>query len=207
MPKTAMANGSHAVIGTGRRSWMDGSTRRATRRFQPTKSPSGMPTAAASRKPCSTRRDEYSTAASQVPEYGESDLTGVPKIQRCQDCATCSGDGMMPSVTQCWWTAAVHSARNPSGRSAGHRRRTTLLVLAELDRRLPRRLGQEVVGVVLRDLAGDVARDDAVVGEELRDALDRLQRQRGVELGDPDGLGGHRLGQARLLGIDLRPAG
>ena len=53
-----------------------------------------------------------------------------------------------------------------------------LLLQAELLRRLAGRLGEEVVGVVLRDLARHVARDDAVVGEELRDALDRLQRQR-----------------------------
>jgi hypothetical protein len=68
MPKTAMAKGSHAVIGTGRSIWIDGSTARATARFQPMNIPSGMPSTAASRKPSSTRRVEWATFASQVPE-------------------------------------------------------------------------------------------------------------------------------------------
>ena len=58
MPNTAMEKGSQAVMGTGRRSWIDGSTTRATRRFQPMKSPRGMPTAAAMRNPSITRRAE-----------------------------------------------------------------------------------------------------------------------------------------------------
>ena len=58
MPKTAMANGSQAVMGIGRKSWIEGSTTRATNRFQPTKIPRGMATTAASRNPSRTRRPE-----------------------------------------------------------------------------------------------------------------------------------------------------
>ena len=68
MPKTAMAKGSHAVMGIGRSIWMDGSTARATARFQPMNTPSGIPSAAASRKPSITRRVECATFASHVPE-------------------------------------------------------------------------------------------------------------------------------------------
>src|SRR5262245_42606384 len=81
-----------------------------------------------------------------------------------------------------------------------------LLVGAELRRRFPGRPGEEVVRVVLADLARHVAGDHAVVGEELRDPLDRFERQHCVELGDADRLRGHVLGQARLLGVDLRRA-
>src|SRR5687768_16414824 len=213
MPNTAMAKGSQAVIGTGRRSWIVGSTTRFASRLQPMRRPSGMATSAARPKPCSTRREEYATLSSHVPEYGESIALVEPKIQVCQERSTCAGEGMMPSVTQRSSTAKCHSATSNAGstssRGAGTRLsnlRSGLLLQPELLRRLARRLGEEVVGVVLRDLAGDVARDHAVVGKELRDALDRLQRQGRVELRGADRLRRHVLRQAGLLGIDLGPA-
>src|SRR6185503_19980407 len=128
---------------------------------------------------------------------GDSIILVLPKIQVCQERTTCSGDGMTPSVIQRSVTAKCQSASSASGRTMNHgtdRRSFTprpirsrcspdaLLVLAELVRRLAGGLGQEIVGVMLADLARHVARDDAVVRQELGDALDRLKRQRGVEL-------------------------
>ncbi|MND01493.1 hypothetical protein D3C83_205070 [compost metagenome] len=63
-----MANGSQAVIGTGRSSWIVGSIARAANRLQPITSPSGIATSAARPNPCSTRREEYATLSSHVPE-------------------------------------------------------------------------------------------------------------------------------------------
>src|SRR6266511_272328 len=222
MPNTAIENGNQAVIGIGRRSWIEGSTRRATSRFQPMNSPSGIPMAAAIPNPSVTRRVECSTLATQVPEYGDSDRVGAPKIQRYHDCATCAGDGMMPSATHRAWTATVHTARKPSGSrmNQGTRRELTrrsqfgvragastdgLLSLAQLRGRLLGRPTEEIVGVVLRDLPRHVPRDDAVVGEEAADPLDRLERQRPVQARDPDRLGGDRLGETGLLRVDARP--
>src|SRR5688572_30927601 len=103
----------------------------------------------------------------------------LPKIQVCQERSTCAGEGMMPSVTHRSSTAKCHSATSNAGstssQGAGSRFKN-LLLDTELLRRLAGRLGEELVGVVLADLARDVARDDAVVGQELRDALDRLER-------------------------------
>src|SRR5688572_23042826 len=113
----------------------------------------------------------------------------LPKIQVCQERSTWAGDGMMPSVTQCSSTAKCHSASSNAGSTSNHgagSRFSNLLLQAQLLRRLAGRLGEEVVGVMLRDLAGDIAGDDAVVGKELGDALDRLQRQGRVELRGAD---------------------
>src|SRR5687767_14588490 len=179
MPNTAMAKGSQAVIGTGRRSWIVGSTTRFARRLQPMRRPSGMATSAASPKPCSTRREEYATLSSQVPEYGESIAVVEPKIQVCHERSTCIGDGMMPSATQRSSTAKCQSATSSAGSTSSHgagRRFSNLLLDTQLLRRPARRLGQELVGVMLVDLARHVARNDTVIGEELRDALDRLEQ-------------------------------
>src|SRR5688572_31931660 len=81
-----------------------------------------------------------------------------------------------------------------------------LLFYAELLRRLSGRLGEEIVRVVLRDLSRHVARDHAVVGEELRDALDRLERHDRVEARGANRLRRHVLRQPGLLRVDLRPA-
>src|SRR5687767_14092367 len=209
MPNTAMAKGSQAVIGTGRRSWIVGSTTRFASRLQPMRRPSGIATKAASPKPCSTRREEYATLSSHVPEYGESVALVEPKIQVCHERSSCAGDGMMPSVTRRSPTAKCHSATSSAGstssQGAGSRFKN-LLLDTELLRRLAGRLGEELVGVVLPDLARNVARDDAVVGQELRDALDRLKRHGRVEARRPDRFGRDVLRQARFLGVDLRPA-
>src|SRR5713101_7279463 len=97
---------------------------------------------------------------------------------------------MIPGATHCRATATCQRSSSASGRSAnqGPRRDTPdrLLVLAQLRGRLPGGLAQELVRVVLRDLARHVARDDAVVGEELGDARDRGERQGRVEPGDAD---------------------
>src|SRR5687768_3547044 len=209
MPNTAMAKGSQAVIGTGRRSWIVGSTTRFASRLQPMRRPSGMATSAARPKPCSTRREEYATLSSHVPEYGESIALVEPKIQVCQERSTCAGDGTMPSVTQRSSTAKCHSASSNAGSTSSQgagSRFNDLLLYPELLRRLAGRLGQEVVGVVLADLARHVARDDAVVGQELGDALDRLERHHRVEARGADRFRGHVLRQAGFLGVDLRPA-
>src|SRR5688572_27523289 len=100
---------------------------------------------------------------------------------------------MMPAVTHCCVTATCQSTSSAAGssRNQGVRncvRVTGLLLEAELLRGLAGCLGQELVGVVLRHLARHVARDYAVVRQELGDALDRLQRQRRVEPGDADRL-------------------
>src|SRR5262245_22541531 len=109
------------------------------------------------------------------------------------------GEGTIPSVTQWRSTAIVHSASRAKGsrmnqgtrhavRSPpGTRARplscgtagvaTALLVLAQLGGRFPRGLAQELVGVRLGHVRRHVAGDDAVVGEVLADALDRLQGQ------------------------------
>src|SRR6185369_11286651 len=95
----------------------------------------------------------------------------LPKIQVCQERTTRSGDGMMPTATHCRSTVKCHSASNSSGRmtnqGAGNRSFATLLLQAELLRRLAGRLDQELVGVVVGDLGRHVARDHAVVGKEL----------------------------------------
>src|SRR5688572_22614279 len=209
MPNTAMAKGSQAVIGTGRRSWIVGSTTRFASRLQPMRRPSGMATSAARPKPCSTRREEYATLSSHVPEYGESIALVEPKIQVCQERSTCAGDGMMPSVTQRSSTAKCHSASSSAGSTSSQgagSRFSKLLLEAELLRRLSGGLGEEIVRVVLRDLARHVARDDAVVGEEFRDALDRLERHGGIEARGADRLRRDVLRQTGLFGVDLRPA-
>src|SRR5688572_23146580 len=209
MPNTAMAKGSQAVIGTGRRSWIVGSTTRFASRLQPMRRPSGIATKAARPKPCSTRREEYATLSSHVPEYGESIALVEPKIQVCHERSTCAGDGMMPSVTQRSSTAKCHSASSSAGSTSSQgagSRFSKLLLDSELLWRLAGRLGEEIVRVVLRDLSRHVARDHAVVGKELRDALDRLQRHDRVEARGADRLRRHVLRQARLLRVDLRPA-
>src|SRR3990172_1919063 len=103
---------------------------------------------------------------------------------------------MSPSVTQPLSTATCQRRISAAGRmrNQGTRkpfriarppascRAGALLADAELRRRLPGRPGEEVVRVVLRHLARDVAGDDAVVGEELRDPLYLFYRQPGVEL-------------------------
>src|SRR5688572_10391519 len=209
MPNTAIAKGSQAVIGTGRSSWMVGSTTRFARRLQPMSRPSGMATSAASPNPCSTRREEYATLSSQVPEYGESMALVDPKIHVCHERRTCAGDGMMPSATQRSSTAKCQSASSRAGRTSSHgagRRFSNLLFDAELLRRPARRLGQELVRVMLVDLARHVARNDTVIGQELRDALDRLEGHGRVEARRADRLRRDVLGQAGLLGVDLGPA-
>src|SRR3989442_14136576 len=100
-----MEKGSHAVMGTGRRSWIEGSTRVDASRFQPIMSPRGIPTPAAMRKPSNTRRDEESTLASQVPEEGERLLPGGPTIHVDQDAAACAGAGRVPGANHCQVTA------------------------------------------------------------------------------------------------------
>src|SRR5713226_10785448 len=60
--------------------------------------------------------------------------------------------------------------------------------------------------VVLPYFARDLAGDDAVVEEELGDALDRLEGQRHVEARVADGLAGHGLGQPGLFRVDLGEA-
>src|SRR3954471_10554822 len=117
MPKTAMAKGSQAVIGTGRSSCTVGSMTRAANRLQPIARPSGIATSVARPNPCSTRREEYATLSSQVPEYGLSDSfpAPLPKIQVCQDWSTCRGEGTVPSVTQRNSTPKCHNASNAAG--------------------------------------------------------------------------------------------
>ena len=55
MPKKITANGTQAVIGIGRNTWMTGSSRSETRRNQPIKLPSTTPSTAAIRNPAMTR--------------------------------------------------------------------------------------------------------------------------------------------------------
>src|SRR6185436_16871044 len=66
-------------------------------------------------KPCSTRRDEYATLSSQVPEYGESIAVVLPKIQVYQERSTCAGDGIRPSVTQRRSTSKCQSVTSSAG--------------------------------------------------------------------------------------------
>src|SRR3954468_1555060 len=183
MPKTAMAKGSHAVIGTGRSNCTVGSMTRAATRLQPIARPSGIATSVARPNPCSTRREEYATLSSQVPEYGLSDSfpAPLPKIQVCHDCSTCLGEGTVPSVTQCSSTPKCHNATSAAGsnRNQGAANRgfmrgvfpAVLLLQPELLGAFSRGAREEVVVVVLRHLARHIARDDAVVGQELGDAL------------------------------------
>src|SRR5262252_9499986 len=126
---------------------------------------------------------------------------------------TWDGAGMMPSVTQCRVTARCQRTRSRMGRirNQGMRRSPTpcpaaLLVLPEIDGTAPGGAAQELVRVVLPDLAGHVPSYHAVVGKELGDAPDRLERQGYVEARVADGLGGHGFGQARLLRVDLGEA-
>src|SRR5215813_10509926 len=103
-----------------------------------------------------------------------------PKIHVYQERTTCSGDGMMPAATHCRSTVKCHSASSRSGRmtnqGVGNRSFATLLLQAELIRRLAGRLRQELVGIVVGHFARHVPRNHAVVGEEFRDALDRFER-------------------------------
>src|SRR3954468_2203653 len=174
MPKTAMAKGSHAVIGTGRSNCTVGSMTRAATRLQPIARPSGIATSVARPNPCSTRREEYATLSSQVPEYGLSDSfpAPLPKIQVCHDCSTCLGEGTVPSVTQRNSTPKCHNATSAAGsnrnQGAANRRFMSALLLLqpELFCALSSGAGEEVIVVVLRDFARHIARDDAVIGQE-----------------------------------------
>ena len=67
MPNTAMENGSHAVIGIGRSTWMVGSKAPAASRHQPIAMPSGTPTRIAAPNPLATRSVENSALSSHVP--------------------------------------------------------------------------------------------------------------------------------------------
>src|SRR5262245_16729682 len=93
---------------------------------------------------------------------------------------------MMPSATQCRTTAKCQSAASKAGRTITHgvgsRSFTRLPSDAELLRRLAGGLGEEIVAVVLAELACHVARDHAIVRKEFRNALDRLKRHHRIEL-------------------------
>ena len=59
---------SNAVIGTGRITWMNGSSEAETRRDQPIMIPSGIPTRMARLNPFATRMVENRTLSHHVPE-------------------------------------------------------------------------------------------------------------------------------------------
>src|SRR5256885_15849909 len=129
---------------------------------------------------------------------------------------------IMPSATQRYSTVRCQRAMSASGSTSAQGARRTLatprsfrcgrpvsrglLIQPKLRRRPAGRLREKVVGIVLRDFARDVAGDDAVIRQELRDSLDRFERQGRIEPRGANRLGGHGLGQAGLLRVNAGPA-
>src|SRR5437773_5788472 len=128
----------------------------------------------------------------------------------------------MPSATQRYSTVRCQRMTSATGSTSAQGARRTLatpqssrcgrpvsrglLIQPKLRRRPAGRLREKLVGVVLRDFARDVAGDDAVIRQELRDSLDRFERQGRIELRGANRFGGHGLGQASLLRVNAGPA-
>src|ERR1700677_4468586 len=106
MPKTAIDNGSHAVIGIGLSSCTVGSSIPDAVLFHPIARPTGTATTMAARNPFPTRSAENIRLANHVPLWGLRLSPVEPKAQTFHACQARSGVGSTPPNSEPFVPAA-----------------------------------------------------------------------------------------------------
>ena len=190
--------------------------RRAARRFQPMKMPSGMPTAAARRKPCEHAARRVEHVGHPGARIGREPIArAAPKIQRVPGLRPPGlGDGMMPSVTQRCSHRQVPQREQAPAAAAGTRARAQPQLTHRTAFETAAPLGAPARGLGRGSRRCSTAADLADTSRAMTPLSERNLEMRLIDSSgsvgssrvSADGLGGHRLGQAGLLGVDLGPA-
>src|SRR5262245_49809645 len=117
MPKKTSDNGTHAVTGMLRRTWIVGSKARSIALERPISRPRNIPSATPHAKPAKTRQVLAHAWSSQVPEYRAA-ASVAPVTRSYQTARTVDGGGRTFRRTKPISLQICHSSRTATGNIA-----------------------------------------------------------------------------------------